>query len=534
MTGKVTSLYKLANAAIDGRAGERTLLRIADLVREAVGAERVFFVHPEDREPILCSDSSSPYGLGTNQMGLWLVQHQCEIVDGPVAFDIVGERVSDIVDAQKAGGRRFLGLQLNGSGSEMLVIKTRADHPASPDTFAFIEAATPAISLALGQMLSVAKADRQREQMSAVADAAQLLIQAEHISPVLKHLADAISKSTENDLVTINVYDQESQSFVLSVLNIGPQIDTSLGDEWRQRELPTHYPQAILDAAIVARQPLLLPDLQHDERIPEFGRQFFERAHIFSAAQVPITFRDEFLGVLRTATQRPHNYSESEVEVLNGFASQLGAALKALHMYRSLAQSEKQLREYAEELQSSMEVQHRLARTDALTGIPNRRYIDEVIRGECSRAVRHKTALCIALADLDKFKAINDNFGHKAGDAALVQLADLARRTCRRGNVVGRYGGDEFIFVLPGADLAAAHRFANRFRTSVAARVFDFAEDGNARMRMRISIGVAQFDPEKTQKPFALIKQADEALYQAKARGGNKTCSVSRRKRAAA
>ncbi len=531
MTDKVTSLYKLAGAAIDGPAGEQSLVRIADFVRDAVAAERVFLVYPEGKEFLVWADSGAAEGLGTNQMGLWLVQHQSEIVGGPVAFDIARERVGDIVGAREGGGRRYLGFELDGGG-EMLIIKTRPNSPADASVFAFIEAATPAIALVLGRVLNVAKANRQREQMSAVADAAQLLIQAEHISPVLRDLANAISNSTGYELVTIDVFDKESQSFALSVLNRGPQIDTSLGDRWKQRQAGAElYPEALLKAAMVIRQPLLLADLQNDERIPEAGREFFKRAHIFSAAQFPITFRDEFLGVLRVGSQRPRSFAEAEVEVSNGFASQLGVALKAVEMYRSLAQSERQLKEYAEELQSSMEVQHRLARTDALTGIPNRRYVDEIIRGECSRAVRHKTLLCVALADVDKFKAINDNYGHKAGDAALMQLGDLARRTCRRGDVVGRYGGDEFIFVLPRANLAAAQRFANRFRTMVAKQVFGFSSDGSA--ILSVSIGVAELDPETAQKPFALIKQADEALYQAKAKGGDKTCSLSARKSAA-
>jgi len=531
VTEKVTSLYKLAGAATDELAGERSLVRIADLVRDALAAERVFLVYPEDKEFIVYADSSAVEGLGTNQMGLWLVQHQCEIVEGPVAFDIVGERVSEIVGAREAGGRRYLGFQLDGSSGEMLIVRTRPDSPPDAGFFPFVEAATPAISLVLGRMLSAAKADRQQQQMSALADAAQLLIQAEHISPVLKELTNAISNSTGYELVTIDVFDKESQTFRISVLNRGPQIDTSLGDEWKQRQPAALYPEALLEAAMVARQPLLMSDLQNDERVPETGRQFFKRAHIFSAAQFPITFRDDILGVLRVASQRPRSFTDAEVEVLNGFASQLGAALKAVEMYRSLAQSERQLREYAEELQSSREVQHRLARTDALTGIPNRRYIDEVIKGECARSVRHKTALCVALADLDKFKAINDNYGHKAGDAALVQLADLARRTCRRGDAVGRYGGDEFIFVLPQANLAAATRFANRFRSQVGKQIFDFSSHGKA--KLSISIGVAELDPGKAQKPTALIKQADEALYEAKAKGGNKACTLSERTTAA-
>jgi diguanylate cyclase len=191
-------------------------------------------------------------------------------------------------------------------------------------------------------------------------------------------------------------------------------------------------------------------------------------------------------------------------------------------MYKSLAESERQLRQYSEQLQAGVEVQHRLARTDALTGIPNRRYVDEVTKGECARAVRHKTPLCVAMVDIDRFKDINDTYGHKAGDEALMQLADLARRSCRRGDVVGRYGGDEFLFVLPEADLGAAARFVNRFRTEVAGHVFQLSS--NQSMRMKVSAGVARLSQKDPQKLSVLMKEADEALYEAKEKGRNRTC----------
>ncbi len=192
-------------------------------------------------------------------------------------------------------------------------------------------------------------------------------------------------------------------------------------------------------------------------------------------------------------------------------------------MYKSLAESERELKRYAEELQASMEVQHRLARTDPLTGVPNRRYVDEITKGECSRAARHKTPLSVALVDIDLFKKVNDTYGHKAGDEALIQLGDLARRSCRRGDLVGRYGGDEFLFILPKAGLGAAVRFANRFRANVANHVFSLSSDANT--RMTVSAGVAEFDPT-TQRPSALVRQADEALYEAKAKGRNRTASA--------
>jgi diguanylate cyclase (GGDEF)-like protein len=530
---KIRFLHELADVAIDSPATKQTLTRVADLVRKALGASQVFLVYSEDRQFLACGDSRAKDGLTVNQMGLWLVQHQVEILGGPVAFDVNGERVSDIVGAHDAASRDYLGFQIGAdSDAEMLIIKKPSKAPADLSLFAFVEAAAPAIALVMDRVLSVARANRQREQMMAIANAAELLIQAEHTTPVLRELANAISNSTGYDLVTIDVYDKELEAFSVSALNRGPQIETSLGQTWTQNQNANElYPEAILKAAMALRTPLLLADLQTDERIPESGREFFKRAHIFSSAQFPIAFHDEFLGVLRVASQRPRSFPESEVEILNGLATQLAAALKALQMYRSLAQSERQLKEYAEELQSSMEVQHRLARTDALTGVPNRRYIDEMIKGECSRAVRHKTLLCVAIADVDRFKAINDNYGHKAGDAALMQLGDLARRSCRQGDMVGRYGGDEFLFVLPRADLTAAVRFANRFRSSVANHVFSLSPETS--VRMSISVGVAELNPEEAQKPLALVKEADQGLYQAKAKGGNKTCSVHPRKRAA-
>ena len=532
MPDKVSLLHKLAAVAIDSPASRESLVRVVDLVRDAAGADQVFLVYAEDKDSLICSDSQSREGLATNQMGLWLVGHQIEIAGGPVAFDIEDGRVSNIVPARDARASSYLGFSVassEGSG-EMLIIRTRPSPAPGPDVFAFVEAAAPAVALILDHVLGMARANRQKEQMMALADAAELLIQAEHIEPVLGDLATAISRTSGYDLVTIDIYDSESKTFTISVLNRAPQVGTSLGEKWKQQAVGSIYPEAVLRAAIAQREPLLFPDLQNDERIPEYGRGFFKRAHIYSAGQFPITFHDEFLGVLRVGSQRPRGFPPGEVDVLSSFAAQLAVALEAVEMYRSLAESERELKRYAEELQASMEVQHRLARTDPLTGVPNRRYVDEITKGECSRAARHKTPLSVALVDIDLFKEVNDTYGHKAGDEALVQLGDLARRSCRRGDLVGRYGGDEFLFILPKAGLGAAVRFANRFRANVANHVFSLSSDANT--RMTVSAGVAEFDPT-TQRPSALIRQADEALYEAKAKGRNRTASARQGRKAA-
>jgi diguanylate cyclase (GGDEF)-like protein len=531
---RIALLHKLAAVAIDKAASKEGLVSVVDLIRNAVGAHGVFLVYSEERDSVVCGDSESGDGLGTNQMGLWLISHQLEIVAGPVAFNIEQGRVSDIVPAKESADRRYIGFPVaSGEGAgEMLIIR-RSEAAASDGALhAFIDAALPAVALVLDRALGVLRANRQREQMMALANAAELLVQAEHIAPVLGDLATAISRASGYDLVTIDVYDSQTQTFPISAINSAPQVSTSLGKTWEESQVTGKiYPQDVLQAAITAGEPLLFADLQNDERVPEFGREFFRSAHIFSAGQFPIRFHDEFLGILRVASQHPRAFHSQEVETLSSFAAQLAVALKAVEMYRSLAESERQLKRYSEELQASMEVQHRLARTDPLTGIPNRRYVDEITRGECSRAVRHKTPLSIAIVDIDRFKDVNDTYGHKAGDEALVQLGDLARRACRRGDVVGRYGGDEFLFVLPKADLTAAIRFAERFRTSVAGRLFSLST--NAEMRMNVSVGVAELDLERAQKAATLVKEADEALYQAKESGRNRTASFRPGRRAA-
>ena len=250
-----------------------------------------------------------------------------------------------------------------------------------------------------------------------------------------------------------------------------------------------------------------------------------------STAAFPLTFGDQVLGFIGLASFQPRTFPPEEVEFLKGIAAQAAVALKARELYKALAESEEQMREYSQRLQSSTEIEHQLARTDALTGVPNRRYVEEVIEGECARAIRHKRLLSVALLDVDGLKGVNDTHGHSAGDEVLVQLAQLARRTCRKGDAVGRYGGDEFLFVLPESGLPAATKFGERFRTKVAKHAFRLPNGKT--ISTTISLGVAEIDRGGSLKPSELIAAADKGLYEAKAGGKNRVCSFQAAERVA-
>src|SRR4029077_14962452 len=147
------------------------------------------------------------------------------------------------------------------------------------------------------------------------------------------------------------------------------------------------------------------------------------------------------------------------------------------------------------------------ARSDSLTGLANRRALEEILAAEISRAQRFKHDLAVVLLDLDRFKEINDSFGHAAGDAMLREVSRLLLSLARQGDTVARWGGEEFVVVLPETDPVGAQRFAERLRRTIEAQsVGD--------MQTSTSCGVASMLPEDTVED--LLGAADQALYLAK------------------
>jgi diguanylate cyclase (GGDEF)-like protein len=154
---------------------------------------------------------------------------------------------------------------------------------------------------------------------------------------------------------------------------------------------------------------------------------------------------------------------------------------------------------------------------DHLTGLWNRVMVLEQLAVEITRAKRAKKSVAIMLVDLDHFKKVNDTYGHPAGDAILREAAARMRVALRAYDSIGRYGGEEFLIVLPGCDARAALVVAERARTSVAAPV----RVGDVDIPMSISLGVASTQ-SASEDPALLIQAADEALYRAKAAGRNR------------
>jgi diguanylate cyclase (GGDEF)-like protein len=170
----------------------------------------------------------------------------------------------------------------------------------------------------------------------------------------------------------------------------------------------------------------------------------------------------------------------------------------------------------AERLMRDHEAALSLAYRDALTGLPNRRLLNFFLEKHFA-AARRGDNLSVVLCDLDGFKAYNDQYGHRAGDEALRAMAGALERNSRGNDVSGRFGGDEFLCILPGQDLNGARAFAERMREAV--------ELAMAPGAMTLSLGVAQYEPA-IEEPGVLVERADRALYAAKSQGGNRVLLV--------
>ncbi|MCA9546388.1 MAG: GGDEF domain-containing protein [Myxococcales bacterium] len=195
----------------------------------------------------------------------------------------------------------------------------------------------------------------------------------------------------------------------------------------------------------------------------------------------------------------------SRVPVSNGELIQVGSAI-----LKFMAVSDVEAAWY-EEI-------HRVAIYDGLTQIHNRRYFEEFLDREVARAQRHQRPLALLIFDIDHFKQINDSLGHLAGDAALRLMAGVVNRRIRREELFARYAGDEFVVVLPEADLVQGEHFGRQLCQLVAESELTFQ---GHRLPVTVSVGVAALD-NGMHGAQSLMQAADSALYRAKEAGRNR------------
>jgi two-component system cell cycle response regulator len=184
------------------------------------------------------------------------------------------------------------------------------------------------------------------------------------------------------------------------------------------------------------------------------------------------------------------------------------------------ARSQVRKRRYTERLRDNVQMSIEMAITDALTGLFNRRYMESHLGTLIEQAAARRKPLSALIIDIDYFKAINDTHGHDAGDDVLRDFALRIKRSIRGIDLACRYGGEEFVIVMPETDMAVAAMVAERLRRRIAAEPFPIQQGAGA-IPVTISIGIAALRGDDD-TAAALLKRADQALYRAKRDGRNR------------
>jgi two-component system cell cycle response regulator len=269
----------------------------------------------------------------------------------------------------------------------------------------------------------------------------------------------------------------------------------------------SRYPE--IRQAVETGSPVLVKNLKQSalfEQIRPLWESENIEVDIRSILAIPFTYDQNNSGVffLRTSADEPA-LDEESVRLTSAIAQGAVRALNRAAMFESVLSHQEQL--------------EMLAKTDELTGCLSRRYLMERLGNELERAIRYQRLLGLVMFDIDDLKQINDNHGHITGDAALRAIGEVLRRSLRTADFVGRFGGDEFLLVVPETGVQGTLQLAERIRTGLSRKEFDLR---GRLFKLTLSGGVVGFPEVNVSTPEDFIDRADRALYRAKAAGRNK------------
>jgi diguanylate cyclase (GGDEF)-like protein len=214
---------------------------------------------------------------------------------------------------------------------------------------------------------------------------------------------------------------------------------------------------------------------------------------------IPLNMKNKSLGLLAVSHSRPEAFGQDELKLLSIIADHSILALNNASLHNRIK---------------------KLSITDGLTGLYVYRYFQDKLEEELRRAQRYQEQLSIIVVDIDGFKEVNDNHGHLVGDMVLKEISQILRNVCREVDIIARYGGDEFVVILPQTDREGSFYLAERARKTIKSHEFQSPEHDP--IKLTVSCGVASLVQDLKNKD-ELIKKADEALYRAKNEGKNKT-----------
>lgn len=321
----------------------------------------------------------------------------------------------------------------------------------------------------------------------------------------LHEISKAVNSTLELDRLFYVVMDMVSNTlgikdFCLMLLNDEEQkleIKAAYGFSREvQDKISFAVGEGVTGAVVKTGQSRIIGDVS---KVPEFKYYHGEKTDIKSLLSIPLMVRGKAVGVLNVNHTKENAFSGDDMALFTAVANQIAIAIENAKLF---------------ELTKKMSV------TDSLTGLYNHGFFQKQLSEELERARRYGRNVSLLMIDVDRFKKINDKYGHTVGDRILQAVADMFKMYSRHVDTVARYGGEEFAIVLPETDREQAKIVAERLRKDVE-KMEIYVEELEKNLKTTISIGISSY-PVNAETQEELIESADKALYRAKSTGRNK------------
>src|SRR5205085_137664 len=379
--------------------------------------------------------------------------------------------------------------------------------------------ADPAVGAIVGNYRDITKRKHAEKRQHLLNEASNALVSSLDHQLTLPEVAQLIVP-TLADYCRIALVDEQQQIKEITVNHIDPEkiaLVRELYESYKDRAYITYGVQRILQTG----KPELLSTISGDvlesvQQSPEV-LQIIRALGLESYMGVPLLARGKTIGAITFSSVQVHRYyTPDDLSFAQELAHRIALVLENARLHRQ-AQAEIAERKQAEEQQRVLQERIlALATTDPVTELPNHRALLAQLDQELERAQQYERACSLLFLDLDHFKALNDGYGHTAGDVVLCEFASLVRAQLRRIDTVGRWGGEEFVAILPELQADEALALAEEVRAAVAAHTFNVGGG----LHLTCSVGVASY-PAQAREREGLLSAADHAMYGAKRFGRN-------------
>ena len=387
--------------------------------------------------------------------------------------------------ARRCPSRSVIVLPLSAAKNKLgaLILSFKEYHRFQPEEISICEQAASLIALAFEKFKAVERAQQRAATSETLRKAGAAVTETLETDETVARILEQLKQVIPYDTASVQLLNEDELEIIGGSGFADPKIVIGM-----RFPVPGNNPNTIV---MQTGKPYLLPD------IGDLYSQFKSppHDHIHSWLGVPLIFQDRVIGLLTIDSTMTNQFTQENITLVAAFADQVSVALENSRIYEK-AQNQ--------------------AITDPLTGIYNRRGLFEVGEFELLRSRRIGRPLCAMMLDIDHFKRINDHYGHATGDQALRKLAERCVTGSRTVDLISRYGGEEFVILLPDTHLESARHVAERLRQSTM--IEPFTTDAGP-LRITISIGIAE--STKLDTLNTLLERADAALYSAKHAGRN-------------